>query len=102
MISMIDKIRRALGVSSDSYVRIEVESGGLESGGTLTKLWVALPFERLEELKADNYKLLNRLKGWEIPVILFGTHGNVELDDVDYIDGGLKLHYFQKPSKKRR
>lgn len=102
MITTIDKIKRALKVGPDSHVRIEIESGGMDEGGTLTKLLAEFPRERIGELKADNWTWLDRLKGWEIPAILFGTHCNVILDDVDYIDGCIKLHYFQKPPRKRK
>lgn len=102
MIALADKIRKALGVSADSQVLINIESGGLVDGGTLTKLWVQFPESRINELKTDNFKWLDELKGWNIPTILFGADCNLELDDVDYIDGGLKLHYFQKPVKKNQ
>ena len=102
MIAVVEKIRQALKVSADSTVRVEIESGGLDRGGTLIKLMAEFPKDRIGELKANNYAWLDELKGTTIPVILFGREHwpweyRTEIDDVDYIDGCLKLHYFQIP-----
>ena len=103
MIAYALKIRKALKVAPDSRVLIEMESGKLDEHGTLVKLWVEFPQGRIDELKDGNFAWLNELKDSTIPGILFNRTNwrryRLCLDDVAYIDGGIRLHYFLKPSK---
>ena len=104
--TVVEKIRNALGTHSDSQIHITIESGGLDRGGTLTKLMAEFPESRIGELKADSYAWLNELKTRTIPTILFGRDHwpwspDLCLDDVDYIDGCIKLHYFQTPPSRK-
>ena len=106
MIALAVKVRKALKVTTDSRVLIEMESGKLDEHGTLVKLWAEFPESRVGELKHDNFAWLNELKDRTMPGILFKNVNwckyRLVIDDIDYIDGGLKMHYFLKPGNKRK